>query len=232
MDIRTQLARFIAPLSNRIRMMLARAVIKAVNDDTNVQQLMVSLLAGELRDGVERFPNYGFDSCPHPDMEAFVGFIGGDRGNPVVLGIADRKFRIKGKQPGEVVIYTDEGDTIFLKRGHNIEINTENLTMNAKNIILNASTEVQINTETLTMDAQNIILNASNETQINTPATKISQDTKIAGALEVSGNIKGSGTVQDARGTMDAIRSTYNGHTHIESNAPGGSTTMPIQPMT
>lgn len=209
MDFRTQLSRFVAPISNRIRMMLARAVIKAVNDNTNVQQMMVSLLVGEIRDGVERFSNYGFDACPLPGMEAFVGFIGGDRGNPVVISVADRQFRIKGKQSGEVVIYTDEGDTIFLKRGHNIEVNTETLTMNAKNIILNASEGVQV----------------------NTPLTKISENTEIDGMLYVESNISSGAMVQDVVGTMASMRATYNIHVHVESNSPGGSTAAPTQPM-
>jgi phage gp45-like len=48
--------------------------------------------------------------------------VGGDRNNGVVVAVGDRKFRLKGLQGGEVAMYTDEGDIIIMKRGHNIKV--------------------------------------------------------------------------------------------------------------
>jgi len=39
--------------------------------------------------------------------------------------VEDRRWRIKDSKPGEVVIYTDEGDTITLKRNNIIEVATK-----------------------------------------------------------------------------------------------------------
>lgn len=133
MNLRDQLVRFLSPLSNRIRMMLARGVISTVNDGTKVQQMSIKLLAGEMRDKVERFQEYGFTSHPHDDMEVLTVFIGGDRANPVIVAVGDRKFRLKDLKKGEVALYTDEGDTLIFKRGRTLEINTSNYNVNAGN---------------------------------------------------------------------------------------------------
>jgi len=73
------LRRLLAPLQRRIMLIIGRAVIKAVNDDSKMQALQISLLNGELRDGVERVQNYGFTSHPHNGAEGVCLFVGGDR---------------------------------------------------------------------------------------------------------------------------------------------------------
>ena len=67
-----QLNRFVAPLTTRIRNVVARGVIKTVDDTKKVQQQQNSLLAGETKSGIERYQNYGFTSVPHPGMETVV----------------------------------------------------------------------------------------------------------------------------------------------------------------
>ena len=112
----------IRPIQNRIQMIVGRAVLEAVKDDTGVQSMKLSLLAGEHRDEVERFQNYGFTSNPLPNSECVVIFPGGNRDHGIVVGIGDREFRLKNLESGEVALYTDEGDKIHFKRGNKIEI--------------------------------------------------------------------------------------------------------------
>jgi len=119
--------RMMEPMRQRVLLMLGRAVLRLVNDAAGLQRLQVSLLAGETRDNVERFQQYGFTSHPLPGAEGVVLFLGGNRDHPIVLSIDDRRCRIQALQEGEVAIYTDEdkqdgGHRIHFKRNQEIEI--------------------------------------------------------------------------------------------------------------
>lgn len=131
MDIQSQLTKAIAPIVGRVRNMVARAVLSAVNDAAGIQMVKLSLLSKETKDGAERFQNYGFTSVPMPGAEGVALFVGGLRSHAVVVAMDDRRYRIKGLQAGEVAIYTDEGDSIVLKRGRLIEVTTDTLVVNA-----------------------------------------------------------------------------------------------------
>ncbi len=115
-------ARALKPLSNRLALMVSRAVVLLVNDGLKLQGLQVSLLADEVRDDVEHFQNYGFTSHPHPGAEAIAVSVQGSRDHVVVLAVEDRRYRLKGLQAGEVALYTDEGDQVVLRRGGIIEV--------------------------------------------------------------------------------------------------------------
>ena len=114
--------KILEPLKHRAMNMVGRAVVQMVEDDHKKQELQIALTAGELRDQVERFQNYGFTSHPHNGAEAAVVFVGGNRDHGLILAVDDRRYRMKAMAQGEVAIYTDEGDYIHLKRGGNMEI--------------------------------------------------------------------------------------------------------------
>lgn len=122
---------------------LVRGTVVLANAANKMQALQMRLTAGEVKDGMEHFEPYGFTSNPKPGAEGIAGFIGGDRSHGVLLVVADRRYRIKGMEPGEVAIYTDEGDKIHLKRGRVISIETG--TLNIK-----ATASVNIDTPTIT----------------------------------------------------------------------------------
>ncbi len=203
MDIRDQLNRFIAPLATRIRNVAARGIIKIVNDKTKIQQIQASLLAGELKDGIEHYQDYGFTSVPIAGMETLVVFCGGDRSNGVVVAVGDRKFRLKEMQPGEVALYTDEGDIIKLARGRKIQVSTTHLEVTAA--------------EDIAYNTKNMNINATESVNITTPVINASQ------------NISAGGEVNDKTGTMTAMRGVYNGHTHPGDS--GGQTGAPSATM-
>ena len=113
-----------------MRNILARGLVALGNSASKLQSLQLRLLAGEVKDNVEHLEPYGFTACPKEGAEALVGFIGGDRSHAVVIVVADRRFRLQGIKPGEVALYTDEGDFIHFKRGRVIEIET--VTLNVK----------------------------------------------------------------------------------------------------
>jgi phage baseplate assembly protein V len=126
-------------LNNRVMLTVARAVVSLVDDSAKMQALQLSLLKREIRDGVERFQNYGFTSKPHVGAEGVVVFVGGNRDHGLCIAVDDRRYRVKGLADGEVAIYTDEGDKIHLKRGNVIELTTQTFRVSA-------STKCEFNT--------------------------------------------------------------------------------------
>lgn len=117
-----QLVKLLAPLRSRIANMVARAVLNTVNDATQVQAVNVTLLAQETRDAIERFQNYGFTSVPLAGAEAVAIFVDGRREHGFVIAIDDRRYRMKNLVAGEVAIYTDQGDSVVIKRGGTINV--------------------------------------------------------------------------------------------------------------
>lgn len=103
-------------LEQRIRGMIARAVVRLVGDATKAQELQLDLLADESQDGVERLQNYGFTSHPLAGAEAIVASVGGLRSHMIALVVEDRRYRLTGLAAGEVAIYDDLGNVIKLGR--------------------------------------------------------------------------------------------------------------------
>lgn len=133
-------------LIKRVRLMLGRGIIRLVNDGEGIQKMQVSLLKNEIRSLLERFQEYGFSSNPKPGAEAAVMFLGGMRDHGLIVGVEDRRYRIKGLQSGEVAIYTDEGDKIVLKRGNEIEVTTQTYKVNCADYEVNATNKATFNT--------------------------------------------------------------------------------------
>lgn len=119
--------KLLSPLSRRLRLMASRAVLSLISDATGMQIVQVKLLNGEVRNGIERYQQYGFTSVPLPGAEGIYLSLGADRDHGVIIVADDRRYRIKGLQSGEVAIYTDEDKAaadhrIVFKRGKEIHI--------------------------------------------------------------------------------------------------------------
>jgi len=139
--------RLIAPYMRMVRMTVARGVINLVNDGLQIQELQVTLLADEVRAGVERFQEYGFTSHPIPGAEQVTVSVGGNRDHGIVIAVEDRRYRLKNLAQGEVAIYTDEGDKIHLKRDKTIEI------VSGNKLVATVENEVEITTKTARVNA-------------------------------------------------------------------------------
>ena len=111
--------------------MMARGTVVLAAAGKMMQSLQVRITAGELKDNVEHFEPYGMTSNPLPGAEVLAMFLGGDRSHAVVVVASDRRYRITELKPGEVAIYTDEGDKIHFKRGRIIDIETATLNIKA-----------------------------------------------------------------------------------------------------
>lgn len=105
-DISALISNALAPVRRRVRLMVSRAVLNAVNDAGGIQIVQSKLLAGETRDGIERMQNYGYTSVPLPGAEGLGVCVGGSRNHVVVVVVEDGRHRMKGLQPGEVAMYS------------------------------------------------------------------------------------------------------------------------------
>lgn len=114
--------RLLNPLRRRIALVASRCVITLVNDALKAKGAQVKLLAGETRDNVELFQQYGFSSNPLAGAEGVALSIGGDRGHLIVVATEDRRYRPTSGEPGEVTIYDHQGGSIRLLANGDIEI--------------------------------------------------------------------------------------------------------------
>jgi len=120
MDARN-VGKLLAPLKRGLQMVVARALVTAVGGG-RAQSVQVALLAGEAKDGVEHAEPYGFTAHPHAGATALVVFVGGDRSHGIAAVVSDPRYRPADLAPGEVCVYTDQGDEIRIKRGGELVI--------------------------------------------------------------------------------------------------------------
>ena len=161
------------PLRRRMRLMIGRAVLAAAADDgKGIQLVQVKLLDGEVADGVERMQSYGYTSVPLAGAEGVMACVSGDRNHGIVVVMDDRRYRLKNLQPGEVALYTDEGDTIVMKRGRKIEVT--------------AGAEI-------TATAPVVKVEASTKVTLTTPLVEMTQDLSVGGSISVVGDVVADG---------------------------------------
>lgn len=206
-----QTIRLLERLSRRMRNIVARGVISLVRDAHKWQSTQLELLDGEVLDDAERAQQYGFSSVPHAGAEAVVLFVGADRSHPVVLAVDDRRYRVQALKNGEVVIYTDEGDRIHLKRERTIEVTT-------RNFVVKAEDDVRIETK-------NFSVQADQSVQVETASTRIA-----TGALAFGGQGGGAVTAQLTGGIVASQDLQSNGgavslNRHVHSGVQAGSDT-------
>ena len=125
--------------------MVSRCTVALATAMRKMQALQIRLTAGEVKDDVEHMEPYGYTSNPHPGAEGVAVFPGGDRSHGVVVVVADRRFRLKGLKPGEVALYTDEGDKIHFERGRKLTVVTATLNIQASELVDIQSPELKHN---------------------------------------------------------------------------------------
>lgn len=176
MDVRT-FDRFAQKMRRKISGMVGRAVLTAVDDSMGIQSMQIEGLADEAHDGVERMQDYGFTSHPFAEAEAVVVFATGLRSHGLVVAVGDRRYRLKGTEPGEVAMYDDQGQVIHLKRD-GILVHTD------KKLTIEAGEELLIKGEaTLNVVAASaMLLKSETSVTIEAPTVTIdSDDVKLAG---------------------------------------------------
>lgn len=228
MTMRKLVDMMIKPLRARVYNIVSRGVLEMAKDEKGMQVLKAAILAGENRDDIEYFQDYGFTSVPKSGSEVLVVCPQGNREHMIAVKVADRTVRLKGLAEGEVAVYTDEGDKIHFKRGGTTE--------------LVSSTKVIVTTP---------LAEFSQDVNIKGDLT-VDGDTTIKGMITIFGNIIGqalatitgavtAGSVSAPTGAvaaatigtpttdLDTFKNTYNTHTHNENGTGGGTTDAPNQ---
>lgn len=116
--------------------------VKLVKSDAKTQTVQVALTKEFVIDNVPHIEPYGFTAHPQADAECLVVNVGENGERPVAVVIGGRTCRLQGLQAGEVALYTDEGDEIRLKRGHEIVVKTSKFVIDAAEIDLNGAVKV------------------------------------------------------------------------------------------
>ncbi len=156
--------------------LLARAVVRGLNTATKCQMLQVEMAGGEGKSDIEHMEPYGFTAAPLMGAEAVAAYFDGDRSHGVVLVVADRRFRIKGLQSGEVAVYDDQGQSVTLTRA-GIIVNGAGKTITFTNapkarfeMDIEATGEIKDKCDTsgLTMSAMRLAYNGHNHKENGT----------------------------------------------------------------
>lgn len=137
------LKNWIAPLVRRLRGMVGRCVLQAVDDGKGLQEAQALIMEGTTRSGLERLQNYGFTSYPLPGAEGVALFPGGDQDHGVLIAVDDRRYRVQISE-GEVCIYDNLGQTIKLRQNGQIAVNaTTEVALVAPKTIVDGELEVR-----------------------------------------------------------------------------------------
>lgn len=244
-DLMNFFKRAMQPLKDRVLLMVGRALLTAINDTKDIQQVQVSALAGESMDRVERYQEFGFSSNPPKGTEGIVVSLGGNRENMVVIATEHRTLRFKNLASGESSIYTDDGTYIHLKKNGQVELKTATkvlidapLTQFTGDVIVDKT--LLVKDEATFQKNINVTLNAkvtllvqaggytgpagTGAVVINVPVTLGASAPLTTGAtmtstadITTTGNVTGGGT------NLASVKATFNSHTHPDGSPNSGT---------
>lgn len=106
-------------LSRKIKNIFTVGKINSVDSDYNVQ---ATFDIDDTKDTTLLAQHYGFSSRPQKNTDVY-GICSGTRDDLIIIASNDKSSRPK-LDSGEVSIYTDEKDSITLRRGNKIEVKT------------------------------------------------------------------------------------------------------------
>jgi phage baseplate assembly protein V len=201
-------------LRQRVMNMVTRGVIAESDDEPGVQNVQVSLLHQEAKVAVERMQNYGFSGHAPRDSEVVIVFFGGGRDHGIIVGTDSRAARMTGLVEGEVAVYTDEGDSIVLKRNNTVEVTTKHLIAKAE--------------EDATVETKRAIIKAEEKATIEAPDILLKGNVTIDGSLSQQ-TTSGPAASYTITGNIRHIGDTdQTGNVHIDGNLDAtGSITAP-----
>lgn len=109
------------PISVRVANLARRATVQLVDDTGKLQTLQIGDTPGGPYDGCEHVQPFGFTSVPLEGADtAIVVFPNGDSRHPIVVSVADRRYRPTGGDPGTVTVYNHTGASITINKDGDI----------------------------------------------------------------------------------------------------------------
>lgn len=195
-------------LQRRVRAIIGRGRVKFVDDSGPVQKMQVLMNGIETPDNRYRVPEFGFTSNPPEDSDVIAVHVAGDRSAGAVLGTNHQPSRPKGLQPGETMLYSQDGKSVYLTASGGIVVEAK-------------GQPVTVN------DASNVTVNCSGVFKIVAPG----------GIQFVAPTVTSTGDMQDNINTnphsMAQMRTIYDGHNHpvpnVQLGGPGTTTGGPNQ---
>lgn len=178
-----------------------RGKLARTHTDQAVQQVQVSGLADETLQDIEQFQQFGFTSHAPNDTEVIVLPLGGSTTHAMVIAGEHGSFRLKNLQSGEVAVYDASGSRVVLKQGRLIEI-----------------------------DCDNLVINAAQKVQINSPLTETSAVLTAQGQINGHGGMavsggSGASVAGHLQTTGDVVAGTVSLQNHTHGGDSGGTTT-------
>lgn len=203
-----EIHKLLGPMSRRLRLMASRGTVSGVADGGKMQRAQVKLLAGEVRDNVERFQNFGFTSVPLDGAEGVFLSLNGSRDQGVLVVVDDRRYRMSDMQPGESAMHNHLGDFIHVKADRTIEVY-------AQEGVKASGRVVEVTAAELVKVSSTIVeLIASEKVRADTPR------------LECTGHIVDHCDSSSPKSMAD-MRSAHDEHRHKENNVAGGLSDYP-----
>lgn len=184
-----------------IQSIIGRARVRFVDDSGSVQKMQVLMNGIETPDNRFRVAEFGLTSNPPIDSDAITLHVAGDRSAGAVIGTNHQPSRPKGLQPGETMLYSEDGKSVYLTASGGIVVEAK-------------GQDVAVN------DARNVTWNCSGVFKI-----------VAAGGIQfVAPTVTSTGDMQDNVDTnphtMAQMRTIYNGHKHPVENVQGGGSTI------
>ncbi len=140
----------------RIRLLFTRAVVTLVYKDEagKMQTLQVANGFIGTSDGVEHAQAYGMAAQPMPGAEAYLAAVAGHQAQLVAVIVGDPRSRPVNLKPGEVVLWSVHGQTVWLK-------NTGEIHIDAPAPITATAPEVNVITTTAKVQADTVGVDAT-----------------------------------------------------------------------
>lgn len=161
-----------------------RGTLNLMSSLDGIQKTQVSGLADETLSDVELMQHFGFTSVPPAGTQAVIIPIGGATSHGIVIATENGQYRILNLQDGEAAVYDKSGSSIILRQGKLVEINCDNLVINAKS-----------------------------KTTIKTPVIDTTAAINADGAISAKGNVSSQGNVS-AQGDVSAGNTSLTNHAH------------------
>jgi phage baseplate assembly protein V len=140
-------------LARRVLLLVGRGRVSApVNDAGPVQLLQAQINELETIDNLRRIAEFGFTSVPPQGSDVAIVFVGGDRGGGLVIGTNHQASRPKGLNPGETMIFTQDGKQIYLTAAGGVIVKANGQPVqieNATTVTIVAATEIVADTPLL-----------------------------------------------------------------------------------
>ncbi len=170
--------KLVQPLANRVKQVVTRVVLTAIDDSLKMQMVQFEGVADQVREQIERLQEYGFTSVPDKGAEG-VALKVGVGSHQVIIATDDRRYRPKNLQPGDVALYRlAEGILVKLLAGQNVELGPSPTDY----VALSIPTKAEI---TAVRDSLNALVSNvdSNFTAIQTTLTPMASAFNVAGPL-------------------------------------------------